>query len=106
MASSDELGPLLPQFGDSDDDNEFPDKDAAAPSRFVTMRLATFSTGAFLMMYGMRKPWAALSYEGISPLLGASPKVAIAVSQIVSSANRTVPSEDVPKLHTITLSPA
>ena len=87
-----EIGPLLPHFGgdNDDDDDEFtPDKDStAAPSRSVTVRLATFSTGAYLMMYGMRKPWAALSYEGISPLLGASPKVEIAVSQIVSSSNQ------------------
>ena len=55
----------------------------APPPKYLALRLAFFSWGNYLCMYGMRKPWSALQYVGDPPLLGMNPKVAIAVAQIV-----------------------
>ena len=59
------------------------EKEKEPPQFWIAFRLAFFSWGCYLCMYGMRKPWAALQYVGDAPLLGMHPKVAIAVSQIV-----------------------
>ena len=49
----------------------------------IALRLALFSWGCYLCMYGMRKPWAALEYIGEPLLLGMHPKVAIALAQVI-----------------------
>ena len=53
----------------------------APPPKYLALRLAFFSWGNYLCMYGMRKPWSALQYVGDPPLLGMNPKVAIAVAE-------------------------
>jgi hypothetical protein len=59
------------------------EKEKEPPQFWIAFRLAFFSWGCYLCMYGMRKPWAALQYVGDAPLLGMHPKVAIAVAQII-----------------------
>jgi len=77
MDPDDEHRPLLPHD---------PDRPGAEPARgpWFTLRLAFFATGTFLCFYGLRKPWVVLLFQDRPPILGMSPKVAIAVTQMVS----------------------
>ena len=47
------------------------------------IKLAIYSTSSYLCFYGLRKPWVVLLYNDVPPIFGASPKVAIAASQMI-----------------------
>lgn len=66
-----------------DGEDKVAEREPARGARF-TIRLAFFSTASYLCAYGLRKPWIVLDFSAAPPILGASPKVAIACAQMVT----------------------
>jgi hypothetical protein len=67
-----------------DGEDKVAEREPARGARF-TIRLAFFSTASYLCAYGLRKPWIVLDFSAAPPILGASPKVAIAVRHAAGS---------------------